>query len=70
MPDPAETVLKRHHVTQSGSGVRTMMFAHGFGCDQHMWEPVARNFADEFRIVLFDYVGAGRSDIAAYDAER
>lgn len=70
MPDPAETVLKRHHVTQSGSGVRTMMFAHGFGCDQHMWEPVARNFADEFRIVLFDYVGAGRSDIGAYDAER
>lgn len=47
-----------------------MMFAHGFGCDQHMWEPVARNFEDEFRIVLFDYVGAGRSDLSAYDAER
>ena len=46
------------------------MFAHGFGCDQHMWEPVARNFEDEYRIVLFDYVGAGRSDLGAYDRER
>lgn len=46
------------------------MFAHGFGCDQHMWEPVARDFEDEFKIVLFDYVGAGRSDLSAYDPER
>jgi len=47
-----------------------MMFAHGFGCDQTMWEPVARNFEADFRVVLFDYVGHGRSDIGAYSAER
>src|SRR5687768_10347314 len=64
-----DDVLNRNHVTQFGAG-RTMMFAHGFGCDQRMWEPVARHFADEYRIVLFDYVGAGRSDLGAYDAGR
>jgi sigma-B regulation protein RsbQ len=66
----AEDVLRRNNVTQRGNGERAMMFAHGFGCDQNMWEPVARNFEDEFRVVLFDYVGAGRSDLSAYDAER
>jgi sigma-B regulation protein RsbQ len=47
-----------------------MMFAHGFGCDQSMWEPVARNFEQDFRVVLFDYVGHGRSDLGAYSRER
>ena len=43
-----------------------MMFAHGFGCDQNMWRHVAPAFADEYRIVLFDHVGAGGSDLGAY----
>lgn len=60
----------RHHVTVSGvDGGRPMMFAHGFGCDQHMWRLVAPRFADDFRVVTFDYVGAGGSDIASYDAD-
>ena len=67
----AETaVLRRNNVTISGAGERTMMFAHGFGCDQSMWEPVAANFEQDFRVVLFDYVGHGRSDLAAYSRER
>ena len=44
-----------------------MLFAHGFGCDQNMWRYVAPEFADEYRIVLFDHVGAGGSELAAYD---
>jgi sigma-B regulation protein RsbQ len=44
-----------------------MMFAHGFGCDQNMWRFVVPEFEDEYRIVLFDHVGAGRSDLTAYD---
>ena len=47
-----------------------LLFAHGFGCDQSMWHEVASAFADEFRIVLFDSVGAGNSDLAAYDRAR
>lgn len=44
-----------------------MMFAHGFGCDQNMWRFVEPAFAGEFRTVLFDHVGAGGSDLKAYD---
>ncbi len=47
-----------------------MLFAHGFGCDQHMWRFVAPAFEDRYRTVLFDYVGAGGSDLSAYDADR
>jgi sigma-B regulation protein RsbQ len=63
-------VLKRNNVTLRGSGDRSMVFAHGFGCDQNMWQPVAREFENDFRTILFDYVGAGRSDLSAYDVQR
>jgi sigma-B regulation protein RsbQ len=65
-----ETVLRRHNVNVAGRGERTMMFAHGFGCDQTMWERVATNFEQDFRVVLFDYIGHGRSDLSAYSTER
>jgi sigma-B regulation protein RsbQ len=44
-----------------------MIFAHGFGCDQNMWRFVELAFAREFKTVLFDHVGAGASDLTAYD---
>lgn len=44
-----------------------MVFAHGFGCDQNMWRLVEPAFRDSFRTVLFDHVGAGNSDLTAYD---
>lgn len=64
-------VRDRNNVRLSGvPGAQPMLFAHGFGCDQHMWRHVAPAFADEYRIVLFDHVGAGGSDLAAYDRAR
>ncbi len=64
-------VLARNNVKVSGrSDGRAMIFAHGFGCDQHMWRFVAPAFEADHRVVLFDHVGAGDSDLAAYDAER
>jgi sigma-B regulation protein RsbQ len=47
-----------------------MIFAHGFGCDQNMWRFLAPAFESEFRVVLFDNVGAGKSDLCAYDFVR
>jgi sigma-B regulation protein RsbQ len=47
-----------------------MVFAHGFGCDQNMWRFVAPEFERDFKVVLFDHVGAGGSDLAAYDHRR
>lgn len=60
----------RNNVRVTGNGPETLMFAHGFGCDQVMWRFVVPAFADRYRIVLFDYVGAGHSDLSAYDPER
>ena len=64
------TVLQRNHVQVSGTGTQPMLFAHGFGCDQRMWRLVAPAFEDDYRIVLFDHVGAGRSDLGAYRRAR
>jgi sigma-B regulation protein RsbQ len=61
----------RHNITISGRPDRPpMLFAHGFGCDQNMWRHVAPHFADDFQVVLFDHVGAGGSDLSAYDPKR
>ena len=62
--------LIRNNVNVSGNGARAMMFAHGFGCDQNMWKDVAHAFAEDYHIILFDHVGAGRSDLSAYDSEK
>ncbi|GAA4702865.1 alpha/beta hydrolase [Promicromonospora umidemergens] len=62
----------RHNVQVAGApvGAPAMVFAHGFGCDQSMWRLVAPAFEDDFRVVLLDHVGAGGSDLAAYDPDR
>jgi sigma-B regulation protein RsbQ len=67
MPDE---VLRRHNVRTSGSGQVPMVFAHGFGCDQNMWRLMTPAFERDYRIVLFDYLGHGRSDASKYDASR
>jgi sigma-B regulation protein RsbQ len=60
-------VASRNNVQVSGRGARAMVFAHGFGCDQNMWRFVAPEFEKDFKVVLFDHVGAGHSDLSAYD---
>ena len=65
------TVLARNNVNVHGNpDGRPMLFAHGFGCDQNMWRYVWPAFEADFRIVLFDHVGAGGSDAAAFDRRR
>ena len=63
-------VLKRNNVQVTGQGTQPMLFAHGFGCDQNMWRDVAPAFEKDYKVVLFDYVGSGKSDLSAYDAKR
>ena len=63
-------ILRRNNVNVRGDGSRAMVFAHGFGCDQTMWRDVSDHFETEFKVVLFDYVGAGLSDLSAYDGVR
>src|SRR5438270_4476826 len=76
MPPPIQTremeknILARNNVKVFGHGQQPMMFAHGFGCDQHMWRLITPAFEDDYRIILFDYVGAGKSDVNSYNPER
>jgi sigma-B regulation protein RsbQ len=60
------SLAKRHNINIIGAGRQTIVFAHGYGCDQLMWRLVTPGFQGRYRIVLFDYVGAGKSDLSAY----
>lgn len=67
----AQDICRRNNVTMQGaSSGRTVLFAHGFGNDQHSWRHVAQDFARDHRVVLFDYVGCGQSDTQAWTPER
>ena len=63
-------VIRRNNVNVFGEGEQPMLFAHGFGCDQNMWRLITPEFAPDYRVVLFDYVGSGKSDLSAYDPVR
>ena len=65
------SAVERNNVNEHGvSDGQPMLFSHGFGCDQTMWRFVWPAFADAYRIVLFDHVGAGNSDWSAFDRGR
>jgi sigma-B regulation protein RsbQ len=53
-----------------GSGPATIVFIHGLGADQSMWRYIAPTFADRYRVITFDLVGSGRSDLSAYDRDK
>ncbi len=63
-------IVSRNNVKVTGRGSQPILFAHGFGCDQNMWRFVTPVFEEDYRVVLFDYVGSGKSDLRAYNAER
>lgn len=63
-------ILERNNVHVEGSTGPVLLYAHGFGCNQTMWNRVTPAFNSSFRQVLFDYVGSGQSDLASFDAKR
>ncbi len=64
------SIAARHNVNILGKGAQTLIFAQGFGTDQTAWRHQVATFAPNYRIVLFDHVGAGNSDFAAYSPHR
>jgi sigma-B regulation protein RsbQ len=64
------SVKTRNNVRVAGNGSATMVFAHGFGCDQTMWRFLAPAFAERFRTITFDLVGSGGSDLSAYKRDK
>ena len=63
-------VQRRNNVVVAGDGAATMVFGHGFGCDQNMWRLMAPVFGSRYRTILFDLVGSGGSDLSAYDSAK
>jgi sigma-B regulation protein RsbQ len=64
------SVLSRHNVHVAGAGPATLVFIHGYGCDQRMWRFLAPAFENRFRVVTYDLAGCGRSEPGTYDRER
>ncbi|MCV4285739.1 alpha/beta fold hydrolase [Pseudomonas capsici] len=64
------SVQRRNNVNVMGDGPATLIFAHGFGCNQNMWRFIAPIFARHFKVVLFDLVGSGKSELSAYIPHR
>lgn len=63
-------VINRNRIRVRGSGKHTLIFAHGFGCDQMVWDDVIPAFEQEFKVVTFDHVGCGLSSRRSYHSER
>jgi sigma-B regulation protein RsbQ len=63
-------ILKRNNVRVFGKGKKPILFAHGYGCDQNVWTSITPAFEKDYQLIVFDYVGAGGSDLSAYDKER
>ncbi|GGQ09689.1 alpha/beta fold hydrolase [Streptomyces roseolilacinus] len=64
-------ICSRNNVTVTGRpDGPAVVLAHGFGCDQNMWRLIVPALADRYRVVLFDYVGSGGSDLSSWNEER
>lgn len=61
-----DEILRRNNVKVLGNGSQPIMFAHGYGCDQNMWRFVYPEFLEDYKVILFDHVGAGNSDESYY----
>jgi sigma-B regulation protein RsbQ len=64
------SVFKRNNVKISGQGTKPMILAHGYGCDQNMWRLITPAFEDDYKIVLFDHVGSGNSELQAFSRNK
>ncbi|MEU7424870.1 alpha/beta hydrolase [Streptomyces sp. NPDC040750] len=64
-------IRRRNNVTLTGpADAPAVVLAHGFGCDQNLWRLIVPALAERHRVVLFDYVGSGGSDLSAWSKER
>ncbi|WP_235318394.1 alpha/beta fold hydrolase [Planococcus sp. CAU13] len=65
-----DNIIQRNNVKVTGQGTAAIIFGHGFGCDQLVWNEVIQEFKEGYKVITFDYVGSGKSDKRAYSKER
>jgi|TARA_B110000211_G_C13970328_1_gene504674 sigma-B regulation protein RsbQ len=63
-------IFARNNINIIGGGDKTLLLAHGFGCDQTMWRFMLPELQSQFKVILFDYVGCGGSDLSAFSKAR
>lgn len=63
-------ILLRNNVQVKGRGGPVLIYGNGFGCNQTMWHCITPAFEATHTQILFDYVGTGKSDMCAFDAQR
>jgi sigma-B regulation protein RsbQ len=66
----ASDVLQRNNVHVIGEDKPTLLLCNGFGCNQHIWRYLVPSLSQRYQLVLFDYVGTGETDMAAYDPQK
>jgi sigma-B regulation protein RsbQ len=62
--------VNRYNINMIGNSNRTVVMAHGFGCDQNMWRFLTNTLQKDYRVILFDYTGSGKSDASQYNIEK
>jgi sigma-B regulation protein RsbQ len=62
--------VQRNNIIIKGKGSQAILFAHGFGCDQNMWRYVTPAFEEDYKVILLDHVGAGKSELSAYSPKK
>jgi sigma-B regulation protein RsbQ len=65
-----KTIIDRNNITIHGTGRKSMFMVHGYGCDQNMWRFITPQFRDDYKIILIDLVGSGKSDENSYDYDK
>jgi sigma-B regulation protein RsbQ len=65
-----QKLVARNNITIHGTGSKSMFLVHGYGCDQNMWRFITPQFKENYRIILIDLVGSGKSDENAYDFDK
>jgi sigma-B regulation protein RsbQ len=65
-----QKIISRNNITIHGTGSKSMFLVHGYGCDQNMWRFITPQFKDDYKIILIDLVGSGKSDESLYDYDK
>ncbi|OIW03659.1 hypothetical protein TanjilG_30723 [Lupinus angustifolius] len=65
---PENSLLTALNAKTKGLGTETIVFAHGYGTDQSIWDKITPFFAENYRVVLFDWSFSGAvKDKSLYD---
>ncbi|XP_047311334.1 probable esterase KAI2 [Impatiens glandulifera] len=63
-------VEEAHNVKIIGSGEQTVVLCHGFGTDQSCWKHLIPHLVEDYKVVLFDKMGAGTTNPDYFDFGR